>query len=137
MKRAASLLAFITIFLFSSSIILSQETSEEKIELKEKEVSNRIQKRLKTSVHAIIGVWEMHSSERGFIGLLVKGKYDQGKPETTIMIYDKDDNYVGQIDPSGTLKPKGSRQKYTKISKEEAMLYLDALKVIDQVRAWK
>ena len=134
MKRALSLFAFMTVFLFSSSIILSQETSKEKIELKEKEVSTHIQKKLNTLVDEIIGVWEMHSSERSFIGLLVKGKNRQGKPATTIMLYDKDDNYVGQIDASGSLKPKGARQKYTKISKEGARLYLDALKVIDQIR---
>lgn len=134
MKRAVSLLAFITISLFVLSVAFSHETPEEKIGLKEKEVSSRIQEKLNTLVDEIIGVWEMHSSERGFIGLLVKGKYNQGKPETTIMIYDKDDDYVGQIDESGSLKPKGARQKYTKISKQGARLYLDALKVIDQVR---
>ncbi len=50
------------------------------------------------------------------------------------MLYDKDDNYVGKIDASGSLKPKGASRKFSKISKEGARLYLDALKVIDQVR---
>ncbi len=134
MKRAIQLMIVIIISLLVSSVAFSHETSEEKIELKEKEVNNSIKKRFDTFDYETVGVWEMQSSERGRIGLLAKEKNIRRIPETVIFIFDKNDECVGKIDASGFLKPKGWMLKTTKISKEGASLYLDALKVIDQIR---
>ena len=80
MKRAIQLVTLITISLFVSSVAFPHETSEEKIELKKKEVNNSIKERLETFDYEIIGVWDMHSSERGCIGQLAKGKKHSQKP---------------------------------------------------------
>jgi len=134
MKRAMQLITSITISVFVLSAAFSHEIPEEKIELKEKEATTGMQQRLGILDDEIIGVWEIHGSERGFLGLLVKGKNSQREPEAGIMLFDKSDNLIGRIDASGLLKPKGARRKYTKISKQGANLYLDALKVIDQIK---
>jgi len=134
MRRAIQLVILITFSLLVSSVIFSHETSKEKMELKEKEVNNSVKGRLEAFDYEIVGVWEIYSSQRGLVGLLAKGKNIRRNPKTIITLYDKDDNYVGKIDASGLLKPKGWMLKTTKITKEGASLYLDALKVIDQVR---
>ncbi len=70
-------------------------------------------------------VWEMRNGEGDYVGLLKKTEFG------SYALYNKKEEYMGTILTSGVLQPKYHNRKTTKITREQAQLYLDALEAID------
>ncbi len=146
MKRAISLLAFVIPVLFCFSPAFSGNASEEKITIKEKEVTQQIQGNINTGGIEVLAIWEIHSDTRGRIGALMKIKAMKRTPPILFELFNKNENftgkklfetngnYVGRILSSGLLRPRTARMRTTRITSEEAKLYLNALEVFNSIK---
>lgn len=106
MKKAILCLAVIFVFLFSASHSFSGE-----IILKEKEKDT----------------WEMQNKMGEKIGTLQR---DKG----VYRFFDNNQEFMGSILESKQLMPKGFRSRSTKITPEQAQLYLDLLEAIKTIK---
>ncbi len=150
MKKAILLITAVIVPLFfcMETAYPKEKIDEEEITLIKKDTSTLKNKGNNKRKGLILAIGEIHSDKRGLIGILIKMQHANRTPAITIELFNKNENYkggdlncsttnvnyVGKILPSGLLKPKGSMLKTTKISAKDAKTYVDAMKVIDEIK---